>query len=69
VSSPQPPARWPEDVRAAFWTAVNAPTHVESTTATLAFAHELAEHIREYPASGAPCCSACADAIDPEVQP
>lgn len=31
------------------------------------YAHELAEEIRNYYASGAPCCEACADGIDPEV--
>ena len=36
------PADWPPAVRDAFWTAVNAPTYVESAAATLAFAQMLA---------------------------
>ncbi|MGW1160404.1 hypothetical protein ACWD48_19730 [Streptomyces sp. NPDC002519] len=40
------PSHWSEKLEDAFWTAVNAPTYAESTTATLAFAHELAEQIR-----------------------
>jgi hypothetical protein len=35
------PADWPPAVRAAFWTAVNAPTYDESAAATLAFAQLL----------------------------
>ncbi|MFF3928203.1 hypothetical protein [Streptomyces hirsutus] len=77
---PQPPASWPEKTRDAFWTAVNAPTYGESATATLAFAHQLAEMLRDDIGDGADAhpgeavyeCEGCAtvraaDAIDPEA--
>lgn len=42
---------WPEELRGAFWSAVNAGTYTQSAEKTLAFAtalaHELAEKIRE----------------------
>lgn len=41
------PEHWPEDVRNAFWTAVNAPTYEASTLATLAFAQALAGMVRK----------------------
>lgn len=47
-TEPIPPAHWTEGVRTAFWAAVNAPTYTESTAATLAFAHELAEMQRAW---------------------
>src|SRR5690606_26826020 len=37
----QPPAHWPQALKDAFWTAVNAPTYDESATATLTFAQLL----------------------------
>jgi hypothetical protein len=45
----QPPGEWPEDLRGAFWSAVNAPTYAESAALTLAFVHALAEYIRSDP--------------------
>lgn len=46
MTNQQPPDHWPENLTGAFWTAVNAPTHTESATATIAFTHELATYIR-----------------------
>ncbi|MFH9812531.1 hypothetical protein ACH4NO_18285 [Streptomyces olivaceus] len=74
---PQPPATWPEEVRTAFWGAVNAPTYTESAAATLAFAHQLAEMLRDdvdlkaHPGEAIYECEGCAtvraaNAIDPE---
>jgi hypothetical protein len=42
------PEHWPEKLRRAFWTAVNAPAGAESVAATLAFVHELAEFQRAW---------------------
>lgn len=76
---PQPPTVWPEETRSAFWAAVNAPTTAESAAAALAFAHQLAELLRDDvdldAHNGEPVytCEDCAtvraaDAIDPEVR-
>lgn len=46
INPAQPPARWSESLKAAFWAAVNAPTYEANASATLAFAHDLAEKIR-----------------------
>ncbi|WP_405620276.1 hypothetical protein [Streptomyces sp. NBC_00076] len=44
-----PPEDWPEELRGAFWSAVNAPTYAESSALTLKFVHALAEYIRSDP--------------------
>lgn len=42
-----PPERWPEELRRAFWSAVNAPTYEESSALTLDFARALADLQRD----------------------
>lgn len=59
----QPPAHWPEELRAAFWTAVNAPTYDESAAATLHLVRQLAGTVAEAEATQWP--GPLADLIDP----
>lgn len=72
MTTPQPPAGWPESLADAFWTAVNAPARTEAAAATLAFAHQLAEQIRNHdydPGEVGPVhltYQDAADLIDPE---
>lgn len=47
LSNNGPPEDWPEEVRRAFWTAVNAPTCERSQRETLRFAILLKRHVRE----------------------
>lgn len=46
LSSNDLPEDWPEEVRKAFWTAVNAPTCGRSQRETLRFATLLKRHVR-----------------------
>lgn len=70
---PLPPAEWPEELRGAFWSAVNAPTYAESAGLTLKFVHALAERQREKRTDltdsvvGWFAVDAAADLIDPEA--